>query len=86
MTEPLDEPEAERLAKDRRIARGLRAAALRALRLARRYREEEGAGGARERACVAQALAWRSAARRQLVPAPGLARTTPVRAAGAKSA
>jgi hypothetical protein len=57
----------ERLVRARRRASGYRTAARRALRLARRYRAEEGApGGARERACVAQALAWRVSAREAL--------------------
>jgi hypothetical protein len=70
--------DAERLARARRQARGLRVAARRALALARRYREEEGALGERERACVAQALAWRAAARdaRLRAVAPGLARAS----------
>jgi len=79
--EPLDDPESERLAKDRRLARGLRVAARRSLVLARRYREEEGPGGARETACVRQALAYRAAARHLGAERPGLARTTPDRAA-----
>lgn len=75
----LDELEIERLARVRRLARGLRTAARRALSLARRYRAEEGPRGPREVACVAQALAWRSAARelrgRPLAElGPGLAR------------
>jgi hypothetical protein len=60
----LDELDIERLADGRRVASRYRDAARRALRLARIYRIEEGAGGgAREAACVAQALAWRAAAR-----------------------
>ena len=55
--------EIERLARARRQARGLRVAARRALALARRYRDEEGPRGEREKACVSQALVWRSAAR-----------------------
>ncbi len=57
-----DGPEIERLARERRVARGLKLAARRALTLARRYRDEEGPRGQREAACVAQALAWRAAA------------------------
>ena len=79
---PEDSPEIERLARERRLARGLRLAAKRALDLARRYREEEGPRGSRETACVAQALAWRSAARDlrgkpSSELGPGLARTAP---------
>jgi hypothetical protein len=85
--EPTTSPEApedleiERLAHERRLARGLRVAARRALVLARRYREEEGPHGLRETACVTQALAWRAAARdlraRSLSElGPGLARAT----------
>ena len=70
----------ERLARARRQARGLRVAARRALALARRYRFEEGPRGEREKACVTQAMAWRSAARdlrRGTVQgSPGLARTS----------
>ena len=72
--QPLDDAESERLAKDRRLARGLRVAACRALRLARRYRGEEGPGGERETACVRQALAYRAAARHLGAERPGLAR------------
>lgn len=57
---PVDDAEIEELARRRRVARSLHQAARRALGLARRYRDEEGAGGERERACVTQALAWRS--------------------------
>lgn len=70
----------ERLVRARRRAAGFRTAARRALRLARRYRSEEGrGGGARERACVARALSWRSEARAILAGTPpyvrpGLAR------------
>lgn len=69
----------ERLARMVRRARGLRTAARRAMSLARRYREEEGAGGERERACIAQALAWRAAARDARTSThagPSLARTS----------
>lgn len=73
-----DDLEIERLAEARRIASGLRAAAVRAIRFARRYRVEEGAGGVREKACVEQALTWRQDARVLAkgggVPRPGLAR------------
>ncbi len=73
--------EIERLARARRQARGLRVAARRALALARRYRNEEGPRGEREKACVTQALAWRSAARDLRGKSaselgPGLARTS----------
>ncbi|HVH44761.1 MAG TPA: hypothetical protein VM925_20550 [Labilithrix sp.] len=77
-----DEIEIERIARARRLVRGLRVAARRALVLARRYRVEEGPRGAREEACVTQALAWRAAARdlrTGMSPAeqgPGLARTS----------
>lgn len=72
----------ERLVRARRRAAGFRTAARRALRLARRYRAEEGrAGGARESACVAQAQTWRAEAKRVVAavalagaPRPGLAR------------
>jgi hypothetical protein len=76
-----EDEDVERLATARRLAMGYRTAARRALAFARLYRDEEGApGGARERACVDQALAWRRAARdvqasRNL--GPGLARTRP---------
>ncbi|MBX3203691.1 MAG: hypothetical protein KF764_01420 [Labilithrix sp.] len=80
---PPEDVETERLARARRKARGLRSAARRALVLARRYRGEEGARGARETACVEQALAWRSAARdlrattgAPATASPGLARTS----------
>ncbi len=84
MSDPAHDPEdveIERLARVRRRARGLVVAARRALVLARRYRREEGAGGRRETACVAQALAWRAAAhelRRSTAAlvGPGLARTS----------
>ena len=76
---PLDDAESERLAKDRRLARGLRVAARRALVLARQYRREEGPKGARETACVRQALAYRAAARHLGAERPGLARTSPSR-------
>jgi hypothetical protein len=59
-----DDIEIERLARRRFLAAGFREAACRAIAFARRYRLEEGtAGGDRERACVAQALHWRRAAR-----------------------
>jgi hypothetical protein len=81
MIERLDDPEVERLARERRVARGLRRAARRAADLARKYRAEEGGGGERERACVRQALAWRTAARHLLAGRPGLARAVPPDAA-----
>lgn len=76
-----EDPEIERLARERRLVRGLRVAARRAVVLARRYRHEEGPRGEREAACVKQALAWRTAARdlragTTLSEGPGLARTT----------
>jgi hypothetical protein len=81
MAQPQDDPEIERIARERGLAAGYRAAARRAIAFARRYRQEEGApGGARERACVAQALEWREASRDVLegrVPRPGLARARP---------
>jgi hypothetical protein len=58
-----DDEEIELIVAARRRARGLRVAARRALRLARRYREEEGPRGARETACVRQAMVWRTSAR-----------------------
>lgn len=63
MTESGEDPEILELAANRRRARGLRAAARRALGLARRYRDEEGPRGARETTCVRQALIWRASAR-----------------------
>jgi hypothetical protein len=80
-SETPDDVEIERVARARRQARGLRVAARRALVLARRYRDEEGARGQRETACVAQALAWRSAAHRlgratAAELGPGLARAS----------
>jgi hypothetical protein len=85
----LDEAEIERLAREGELAAGFREAARRALAFAHRYRDEEGAaGGARERACVAQAQEWRRAVRDlhagRAVPAlpdgvrPGLARARAV--------
>lgn len=59
----MDDLETERLAERRRLAAGYREAACRALRFARRYRREEGALGAREKACIDQAMRWRRAAR-----------------------
>jgi hypothetical protein len=75
----IDDIEVARLTRERRLTRGLRVAARRAIALARRYRDEEGPHGTREDACVAQALAWRAAARQlHLSPLrPGLARTAP---------
>ncbi|MBX3231326.1 MAG: hypothetical protein KIT84_10310 [Labilithrix sp.] len=85
MSELTDEDIA-RIVAARRRARGLRAAARRALGLARRYREEEGPRGARETACVRQALTWRSAARELLSPTatarPGIARASAPPASG----
>jgi hypothetical protein len=85
MIERLDDPEVARLARDRRVARGLRRAARRAVDLARKYREEEGSGGERERACVRQALAWRTAARHLLAGKPGLARALSAEAAARRT-
>ncbi len=74
----IDDPEVERIARERGLAAGYRAAARRALAFARRYRQEEGvAGGEREKACIEQALAWRAAAHSVEAPKPGLARTRP---------
>ena len=78
----LDDAESERLAHVSRLVAGYREAARRALDFARRYREDEGGpGGARERACIIQAVAWRKAAHDvragrpvAIVPRPGLAR------------
>lgn len=78
----LDDAESERLAQVSRLVAGYREAAHRALEFARRYRQEEGApGGARERACLVQAMAWRRAAHDvraglpvPMIPRPGLAR------------
>lgn len=86
-----EDPEIERAARARRLARGLRAGARRALALARRYRDEEGPGGDREIACVEQALVWRSEARglrdRPLSElGPGLARAMPARASAERKA
>lgn len=76
------DPDVASLAEQRRLAAGCRSAARRALEFARLYRDEEGAPhGDRERACVAQALAWRRSARDAaagrpipVAPRPGLAR------------
>ena len=78
----LDDAESEHLAQVSRLVAGYREAAHRALEFARRYRQEEGApGGARERACIVQAMAWRRAAHdvragrpAPMIPRPGLAR------------
>lgn len=67
----LDDEEIQRAVLARRRARGLRVAARRALGLARRYRVEEGPRGARETACVRQALAWRALARELRAGRPG---------------
>jgi hypothetical protein len=72
----------ERAARDQELVAGYRTAARRALELARLYRAEEAAaGGERERACIAQAQAWRRAVRDlhaglvvPPLPRPGLAR------------
>ena len=79
----LDEIEIERLARERDLAAGYRQAAHRALAFARLYRTEEGApAGQRERDCIAQAHAWRTAVHAlhaglpvPALPHPGLART-----------
>ena len=68
----IDEALLEQIVRERGIAAGCREAARRALRLAHRYREEEGREGERERACIAQARAWLRRAREPL--GPGLAR------------
>jgi hypothetical protein len=77
-SEDLRDEDLERVVRVRRRAAGYRTAARRALAFARRYRGEEGrAGGARELACVKQALAWRAEARRLVTASasrPGLAR------------
>lgn len=78
----LDDAESERLAHVGRLVAGYREAARRALDFARRYRQDEGApGGARERACIVQAMAWRKAAHDvragrpvAITTGPGLAR------------
>ncbi len=73
--EAIEDADVERLARHAALASGFRAAARRALAFARGYRLEEGAaGGARERACVVQALAWRRAVRdlHAGLPVPGL--------------
>lgn len=82
MLDELDDAQSERLAEVGRLVAGYREAAHRALDFARRYREEEGVpGGARERACIVQAMAWRRAAHDAraglpvpMIPRPGLAR------------
>jgi hypothetical protein len=82
MPDGLDDAQSERLAEVRRLVAGYREAAWRALDFARRYREDEGVpGGARERACIVQAMAWRKAAHDvragrpvPMIPRPGLAR------------
>jgi hypothetical protein len=61
--EAAEDADIECLVASRRLAQRLRVAARRAMRFARRYRDEEGPGSARERACVDQALAWRRLAR-----------------------
>ncbi|MBX3190386.1 MAG: hypothetical protein KF819_25525 [Labilithrix sp.] len=80
-----DDPAIDRAVRERQLVAGYRAAARRALELARRYRAEEGAaGGDRERACITQARIWRSAVRDlragiAVAPRPGLARALPER-------
>lgn len=77
-TETPDDPEVERAARDLRLRARYRKAARRALAFARRYRAEEGSpGGARERACIAQARAFRRAAWELAAGRPGLARARP---------
>ncbi|AKU95163.1 hypothetical protein AKJ09_01827 [Labilithrix luteola] len=81
-TTELDEESVLRRVRANALARGYRAAARRALVFARQYRAEEKApGGDRERACIEQARAWRSAAHavhitqaRIAADRPGLAR------------
>lgn len=82
----LDDPESERRARIARLAAGYREAARRALAFARRYREEEGPGGARERACILQAIAWRKAAHDVRAGRPGLARARDVATPASKRA
>jgi hypothetical protein len=82
----LDDPESERRARLARLAAGYREAARRALSFARRYREEEGPGGARERACILQARAWRQAAHDVRAGRPGLARARDAAAPSSKRA
>lgn len=83
VNEVFDEAVVERMAERRRVARGYRLAARRALGFARVYRTEEGPGGRRERACVAQALTWRAEAKSlqsrdaSELARPGLARARP---------
>lgn len=83
--ETLEESQIEGLARRNELARGYRQAAWVALAFAHRYRIEEGAaGGAREKACIAQAQVWRTAVRdlhaskpvESLPKNPGLARAT----------
>jgi hypothetical protein len=82
-----EEARVEELRSDRSSIAGHYAAARRALRLARRYQEEPGTSGRRERECVAVAMRQRiaiRALRRHLAPPveqlvlPGLAKTRPV--------
>ncbi len=71
----LDEADIERLARQGELVAGYRQAAWVALAFAHRYRIEEGTpGGARERACIAQAQVWRKAVRdlRAGLPVPAL--------------
>src|SRR5690349_13160175 len=90
----LDDAESERLAHASRLARGYREAARRALDFARRYREDEGVpGGARERACIVQAMAWRKAAHDvragrevTMTARPGVARARDAAAAAEQAA
>lgn len=72
----------ERLAALRRTVAGCYLGARRAVRMARRYRREEGRPGTREAACLAQARVWRDEARAlraaerrpEAIPRPGVAR------------
>ncbi len=77
MQTELDEGALEQLAAGRAFASGCRRAACQAIRFARRYRAEEHfERGAREQACVAEALSWRRRAREAITTrcGPGLAR------------
>ena len=84
--EVLDESQVEHLARQRELVAGYRQAVWVALAFAHRYRIEEGGpGGAREKACIAQAQVWRRAVRdlragrplETLPKSPGLARARP---------
>ena len=70
----LEDDDIECLARERIQAAAYRRAAVRAIGFARLYRTEEGPGGLRERASVAQALVWRRLANVERLLGPGLAR------------